>query len=192
MAYTNVLQLFREEAIAQLSALPAGMVGVDKQMPEVFSGSLDKLKMAYVAIEEVPVPGIGIVNIEHDPSLDFQPFSDRLASGFYGEGHAHTTHSLVMWDVTDPEYSNLSKVKGASLIEGGNKRANIYFVKPEGSHVTYGYNHGRMAFQDNPADVMASMNYMGSQFWAYSQSGALVLDTTRYVTIELDRNTISR
>jgi hypothetical protein len=194
MAYANFMQLIREEALTQLNGLPAAMLGNDKQIPEpVLSGSLDRLKMAYVAIEEVPVPGLGIVSVEHDPSLDYNPFADRNSAGFYGEGFNHTTHSLIMWDVTDPEYSNVNeRVKGANLVEGGAKRANIYYVKPEGAHVVYGYNHGRMAFQDNPHDVMASMNYMGSQFWAYSQSGALVLDTTRYVSIELDRNTIAR
>lgn len=189
-AYQNVLQIFREEAISQLGALPQGMLGVDKQTKDtVFQGPLNNLEMKAVVINTVTMPGIGKVIVEHDPSLDYQPLSDRRASGMYGEGFAHTAYSLVMWDVTDQEYSNVnSRVKNATLTEGGNKRSNIYYVKPEGNHLVYGYNHGRMAFQDNPFDVMATTNHMGSTFWAYSRSGALVLDTTRYVVIELDLN----
>ena len=188
-AYQNVMQIFREEAIAQLGALPAGMVGVDKQTQDtVFKGPLNNLELQAVIINTVTIPGIGRVIVEHDPSLDYQPLADRFSAGMFGEGFAHTAYSLVMWDVTDPEYSNVSKVKNASVIKGGNSKANIYYVKPEEGHLVYGYNHGRMAFQDNPFDVMATSNHMGSTFWAYSQSGALVLDTTRYVVIELDLN----
>ena len=195
-AYQNVLQIFREEAVSQLGSIPAGMLGVDKQIPEtVFQGKLNGLEMKPVVIDAVTMPGIGKVVIEHDPSLDYQPMSDRFSAGMFGEGFAHTAYSLVMWDVTDQEYSNVNtskRVKGANVIKDGNKSANIYYVKPEGAHLTYGYNQGRMAHHDNPFDVMATTNHMGSTFWAYSQSAALVLDTTRYVVIELDRNTMKR
>lgn len=195
-AYQNVVgHLFREEAIAQLGALPAGMLGNDKQTNDtVFQGPLNGLEMKPVVITAVTMPGIGKIEIEHDPSLDYQPFSDRLSGGFYGEGFAHTTHSLVIWDATKEEYSNVSsKVKNASLVEGGNSKANIYYVKPEGSHLQYGYHQGRMASADgSPFDIASTMRTMGREFWATSQSGALVLDTTRYVIIELDRNTLNR
>ena len=93
---------------------------------------------------------------------------------------------MVIWDCTNPEYSNVtSKVKNANLIEGGSNTANIYYVKPEGNHITYGYEQGRMANDGQFENVMSSLKYMGRTFWATSRSGALVLDTTRYVVIEL-------
>lgn len=188
MAYQNMLHLFRQHAVSQLNGLPAGMLGQDGQLPsKVFSGSLDKLSMASVAITEVMFPGIGKVLVEHDPSLDFLPSTDRFSTGMYGEGFAHTTNSLVIWDATNPEYSNVSKKIGnASLVEGGKKNANIYYIKPAGQpHVTYGYEQGRTADGSQYQNVQSSMKQMGRSFWAYSQSSALVLDTTRYVTIEL-------
>jgi len=186
-AYQNVIQLFREEVLNQLGSLPAGMLGTDGQLPsKVFSGTNDNLTMNAVVITSVMIPGVGKVVIEHDSSLDYQPMSDRIGAGFYGEGMAHTAWSLVMWDVTSTEYSNVtSKVKNASVVEGGNSRANIYYVKPEGAATIYGYEQGRMANGAQTADIQSSLPYMGKTFWALSQSGALVLDTTRYVIIEL-------
>ena len=188
LAYQNMLQLFREHAISQLNGLPAGMLGNDGQLPsKVFSGALNNLSLAAVAITEVQFPGVGKVTVEHDDSLDYMPSTDRFSSGFYSEGFAHTSNSLVIWDVTSPEYSNVtSKVQNAKLVEGGSQQANIYYVKPEGQpHVTYGYEQGRTANKDQFENVASSIKQMGRTFWATSQSSALVLDTTRYVTIEL-------
>jgi len=187
--YQNMLQLFREEALSQLGRLPAGMLGDQAQIKEqVFTGKLDELHMQAVQIESVLFPGIGRVVIQHDASLDYQPLSDRFSSGMFGEGEAHTSHSLVIWDASKPEYSNVSsKVKGADLVEGGSKNANIYYVKPEGSHVVYGYEQGRMENGSQQTNIASSLKYMGKTFWATSQSAALVLDTTRYIIIELKR-----
>jgi len=188
-AYQNVLQLFREEAIAQLGALPQGMLGTDAQVQKVFSGTLDDLKMQAVTIQSVLFPGIGRVEVMHDDSLDYQPLADRFSSGMYGEGEAHTSHSLVIWDATRPEYSNVSnKVKGAELVTGGNSRANIYYIKPEGAHCVYGYEQGRMENGSQTSNIASSLKHMGRSFWATSQSAALILDTTRYVVIELQNS----
>lgn len=185
-AYQNAMQIFREEAVQQLNGLPAGMIGADAQIKQVFKGNLDELEMQAVVINSVLIPGIGRVIVEHDPSLDYQPLADRFSSGMYGEGKAHTSHSMVIWDASNPEYSNVtSKVKNADLVEGGSMKSNIYYVKPEGAHVVYGYEQGRMADGSQTANVMSSLKHMGRSFWATSQSGALVLDTTRYVVIEL-------
>ena len=188
MAYQNILQLFREQAVGQLAGLPAGLLGTSKQTEEtVFSGPLNNLKMQAVAIKGVFFPGIGMVEIEHDPSLDYMPLADRRSAGMYGEGLAHTTYSLMIWDVTDSQYSNVERrVKGATVVEGGNKNANIYYVKPKDGHVTYGYAQGRMPDSGQYENVQSTLKVMGREFWATSQSAALVLDTTRFVTIELD------
>jgi hypothetical protein len=162
------------------------MIGTDAQIKPVFKGNLDELEMQAVVINSVLIPGIGRVIVEHDPSLDYQPLADRFSSGMYGEGKAHTSHSMVIWDASSPEYSNVtSKVKNADLVEGGSMKSNIYYIKPEGAHVVYGYEQGRMADGSQTTNVLTSLKYMGKTFWATSQSGALVLDTTRYVVIEL-------
>lgn len=187
MAWANVMQLFREESIHQLNGIPAQMLGNDAQIGKVFSGSLDDLTLNAVQIRQVQIPGVGWVEVELDETLDYQPFADRFSSGFYGNsGLAWTSYSMVIWDATDPQYSNVeSKVKGAKLVEGGSKTSNIYYVKPEGAHVVYGYEQGRMANGARTEEVQSSLKYMGRTFWATSHSSALVLDTTRFVSIEL-------
>lgn len=190
-AEINLQQLFREHAVQQLNQLPAGMLGSDAQINKVFTGALDDLKMARVVITGVSIPGVGMVDVKHDPSLDYQPMSDRFSKGYYGNGYAHTAHSLVIWDVTDKSVSNVSKrVKGADLVKDGNSRANLYFIKPKGRpHMTYGYEQGRMANRDKSSDVQSSLKQMARSFWCYSESAALLLDVGRYVVIELDRLT---
>jgi hypothetical protein len=187
LAHQNMLQLFREHAMLQLNGLSTVMLGQNGQLPgTVFTGEMDNLAMKNVAITSVQFPNVGTVTVEHDPSLDYLPSTDRYSAGFYSDGYAHTSNSLIIWDVTNPEYSNLNKVKNADLVAGGSKQANIYYVKPEGaSHITYGYEQGRMANEQGGSNVQSSLKQMGKSFWAYSQSSALVLDTTRYVTIEL-------
>lgn len=188
-AYENVLQLFREEAISQLRGIPAGILGDTMQTKDkVFKGNLDELEMQAVQIRSVLFPGVGRVVIEHDPSMDFQPLADRNSSGMFGEGMAHTTYSLVINDATKSEYTNVgSKVKGANLVEGGSRNANIYYITPETGSTVYGYEQGKMENGSQTTDIMSSLKYMGRTFWATSVSAALVLDTTRYITIELAR-----
>ncbi len=188
MAWANMMQLFREESIQQLTGIPQGMLGNDAQVKPVFSGELDNLHMNAVRITSVIVPGIGKIKVELDESLDYQPLSDRFSANFYGQGYAHTSYSMCIWDASNPKYSNVdTKVKGANLVEGGSKTSNIYYIKPEGAHVVYGYEQGRMANGSRTEEVQSSLKYMGRTFWATSHSAALVLDTTRYVVIELQR-----
>lgn len=188
-AYQNLMQIFREESILQLNGLPVGMTGGDMQLPQlVFKGNLNNLEMQEVRITTVHIPGLGRVTAEHDPSLDYQPLSDRFSQGAYGsQMAAHTSWSLVIWDAGSSEYSNVtSKVKNASLVEGGAQKANIYYVKRAGEPaVTYGYEQGRMANEGSYENVQSSLKYMGRSFWAFNESGALVLDTTCTVMIEL-------
>ena len=188
-AWMNVMQIFREEAIQQLNGLPVGMVGNDSQLPQpVFKGNLNELEMQEVRIKSVFIPGVGKVIVEHDPSLDYQPLADRFSQG--ASGHqmaAHTSYSLVIWNAGSAEYSNVtSKVRNASVVDGGNNRANIYYVKRTGEPaVTYGYEQGRMANEGSYENIQSSLKYMGRTFWALNESGALVLDTTATVMIEL-------
>ena len=186
-AYQNILEIFREEISNQLTNL-APYLGTDSRIKSPLSGDLDALVMNPVAFKQVHLPGIGSVEIEWDPSLDYMPGADRFSAGNFGEGYAHTSYSMVIWDLSDAEYSNANeKVKGAKVVEGGNKRANMYYVKPEGSHITYGYELGRMANGSKFSDVQSSLKTASKTFWCKSQSAGLVLDTTRYLVIELQR-----
>lgn len=190
-AYINVLELFREESISVASGIPSIIPGYDKQTDDtLFKGPLNNLKLQWVAITGAFIPGVGTVNVNHDPTMDDLPFSDRLNSGFFGQGKAWTTWSLTIWDATDDKYSNasnLERVKGANLVKNGDNASNIYYIKPKGSSLTWGYEQGRMADGDQTSNIRSSMPYMGREFWAISQSSMLLLDSTKFITIELQR-----
>ena len=188
MAWANLMLLFREEVVQQLTGLPSNLLGSDATIKGVITGDLQNLHMNAIRFKSVIVPGIGHIEAELDETLDYQPLADRRSADFYGHGFAHTSYSMVIWDATSTEYTNVeTKVKGANLVEGGTKSANIYYIKPEGSHVVYGYEQGRMANREQTSYVQSSLKNMGRTFWATSHSGALVLDTTRFVVIELQR-----
>jgi hypothetical protein len=167
-------------------------MGVDrvfdgKQTP--VKGSLDALSIAPVIVKEVPIPDIGIVSIEHDPSLDYQVQADRFSRGIFSQGYSRDSYSALIWDASDPSVSNArtNLPSGTKLIDGGNKRANIYYVKPEGENMWWGYANGRYA-PDRAADIMSSLKTMSREFWVHSSSAAWVKDTSKYVVIELRKS----
>jgi hypothetical protein len=188
-ALENVRNLFNEIGIRTANAIPGIIPGQDKQVTGVlFEGPLDNLKLNRVNIGEAYVPGVGVVSVEHDPSLDFRPFADRRSTGFNGEGYADTSWSLIIWDVTAPEYSNIEdRIRGGKVVTGGNKKANIYYVTPKGGSLTYGYEQGRMANGSQNFDIQTSLKTMGRQFWGIKQSGVLIPDLSRFLVIQLDK-----
>jgi hypothetical protein len=186
-AYNNVMEIFRESAIQQANQIPSVLLGTDKQIQgTLFSGSLDNLSMGVVKITSAVLPGIGFVEVEHDPSLDYRPFADRRTTGFNGEGLADTSWSLTIWDAMDSEYTNINdfNVKGAKLADGANGKNNMFYVKPTDGGLVYGFEQGRMANGDQNYNVQSSMKKMGREFWAVNQSAGLILDISRYVTIQ--------
>jgi hypothetical protein len=185
-AVDNIYQIFKEEVGAQVASL-APFMGSERILPtNPVSGSLLNLKLAPVRFTEVYIPGIGNLQIEEDPSLNNIPMTDRFQKGMHANNRAHTVYSLVIWDVADAYYSN-NKVmpKGATVIEGGNTKANIYLVKPEGEMTYWGSDNGRYN-NKKASDVVSSYKTMAQSFWIHSSVALHVRDLTRFVVIELD------
>jgi hypothetical protein len=114
--------------------------------------------------------------------------ADRFQKGYHQGGFAHTSYSLVIWDVADQGYSNNKQLpKGAKLVEGGDSAANIYIVKPEGAMTYWGSENGRY---DNmtSTDIVSSNKYQVQSFWIYSICASWVSDLSRYVIIELQKD----
>lgn len=191
MAYQNMLALFEKWVVAQTTGLSLFM-GADRALPQnpISGTNLQNLKLAPVVFTEVPIPMIGMVQIEHDPSLDFMSGSDRFIQGFNDYGFSDTTYSMVIYDATESEYSNArtSLPAGTTLIEGGRKGA-IYYVKPEGDNMYWGYENGRYA-GGKATDIIASLKTMSRSFWVHGASAIVNTDPSRTIIIEL--NTIDR
>ena len=193
-AWINVMQLFREEVRSQAANLPGFLFANDKTVEgSLFSGPLDALDMKAVMFRSVQIPGIGTIEVEHDETLDYMPMSDKMSKGFYGsKGVARTSFSLLIEDAGSAAASNVNvqkAVRGVSYDKApGTVKSTTYYVKPEGSHVVFGYEQGRMAGEGGSTfNVPSVMKNMGKTFWAYSTSAALELDITKQVWIELEQ-----
>jgi len=184
-ALNNVLEIFSDEVNSQLDRLPQFM-GADRNIPNPISGPLHELKMDFIRFTEVYLPQIGYVKLEHDPNLDYTIMQDRLSAGFHGNGKAHTTYSMVIWDAEDQMYSNNAEMpKGANIIEGGNSEANVFLVKPEGEMMYWGTSHGRYSI-NKASDIVSSYKQIGQEFWAWNSCSIWVRDVTKFVMIELN------
>lgn len=189
MAYLNMMNIFREEVLSQVTNM-SSYLGTDRSLPAspIKGKNLQSLELEAVMFQKVNIPEIGLVSIEHDPSLDYQPLTDRLEKGFEGDGYAWSSYSMVIWDAASSEYSNAltNLPSGVSLIDGGAPKSNIFYVKPEGGSMWWGYSDGRWN-PDQASGIMSSMKQMGREFWAHNISAGWVRDISRFITIELKR-----
>lgn len=186
MAYMNMLTLFRDEVLAQLDGIQM-LLGMDSVLPKSPVSGADLTSLAFnpVMFTKVNIPEIGIVEIEHEPTLDYLPMTDRRSQGFFGDGYARTSYSMVIYDATSAEYSNaLTGLNGAKLVGAGGGE-NIFYVTPEGGNsLQWGYEAGRYS-PNSASEIASSMKRMGREFWAHSVSAGFVKDLSRVITIEL-------
>lgn len=187
-AYQNIINIFREEFHSQLAGLGTLFMGTDRTIPNPVSGPLDGLKLAPVMISSVAIPDIGMVEIEYDPSLNFTVGADRTSSGFVGQGHKSDSYSAIIWDASDSSVSNAraNLPSNVKLIDGGNNDSNVYYVKPEGESMWWGYEQGRWA-PNKTSDIVSSSKTMAREFWVHSSSACWIRDTTRFIVIELKK-----
>lgn len=150
---------------------------------KLLSGS-DRYNLTYesFAIGTAFLDGIGNVEIEHDPSLDYD-YGDIVERGYHA-GKSKRTWSLVIWDVTDRQYSNVydkSKLPKGVDVDQRARGKNLFLVKPKNApDVSWGVQTGRMSGQG----VKASMQHMGEIFFASTQLDAVITDLSRVVLIE--------
>jgi hypothetical protein len=181
-AFNLVRELFKEE-FKNTAPIPIDQ----KALPvNVLSGN-DRYNLVYnsYAIGEAFLNGIGMVRVEHDPSLDFDMFGDYIERG-YSQGFSKRTWTLVMWDISDPYYSNLQdksvQVKGAEYDTRSNPTKNLYMVRPKDTPIfsygeANGFSLGQQGQNFNP--------YLnGKQFMAASALSAWIPDKSRVVMIE--------
>ena len=185
-ARQNVYEIFKSEIDAQLPMIDRWL-GADGQLPKPVVTGTDNLnlKFAPVRFVECYLNGVGNVRIKHDPALDHYPGADRFQGGLHKDGLAHTSYSMVIWDVADQKYSNNNTLpQGAKLVEGGDAGANMYIVKPEAGMTFWGSENGRYSMESNSA-ILSSSKFQTQGFWIYSMCAAWVKDLSRYVIIEL-------
>jgi hypothetical protein len=187
----NFYQIFKDEINFQ-------NMGVEKWegsamlLPKSPISGTNLMELSYegVRFTKVMIMDIGEITVKHDPSLDYRPGEDRFISGMHSGGFAHTTYSAVIWDTESKAHSNNKQVvSGATLVEGGDARANMYLVKPQGAMTTFGSEWGRAGTEERGyTDLVSSSRTQMGSWWIYSSVAALVLDKSRFCIIELDES----
>ncbi len=188
MAYKNITEIFRDEFNAQLGAV-AHLMGSDRIISNPVTGPNSALELGTISIKSVVLPGIGKVIIEHEPSLDYVDMVDRsqLVDGMY----PITSYSCIMEDLTQAEWSNaFAGIPNTSEAKIGNINSNVFYVKPDGGSMWWGYEQGRWSSRVNAADIVSSHSRMAEQFWCHSISACWVKDASKFVTIELLRSSL--
>ena len=178
-AFDLVRKLFKDEFKATNTVL------VDQNMiPVPILSGKDRYNLEYqsYAIGKAYLEGIGNVEIEHDPSLDYD-FGDIVARGYSG-GMNKRAWSLIMWDIADPRVTNLldkSVAPAGVEIDQMAQRKNLYIVKPDNTpDISWGTETGRMSGQG----VNSVGGYQGETFWCKGQMDGFILDKGRTILIE--------
>ena len=135
---------------------------------------------------EVMLPGIGMVELEEDYSMNYMNITDRNLRGMNPNGTDYTTYSMIIWDAADQSYSNSNSMpKGTSLV-GNNDKANIYLVTPKNDKIYWGRETGRYDMS-RATDIVASAKTMHSSFFIYAFGAAWMKDPSKYIVIELEK-----
>jgi hypothetical protein len=182
----NGLELIKDHTNDAINGMPSvytgtlGLLGKD-----LIEGTPDAMKLRMMRFTEAFIPSVGNVTFEHDPSFDFQPLQRKIDSGYTPNGYNNLSYSLMV-DAAEVRGTDTSRnvTGGAKLMDGGNKKSNFYYLKPE-NHFWWGREYGRMNQGDKFTDLRSSLKYMGNEFFAAVQSYVLMVDTTAKVIIEL-------
>ena len=186
-AFNNVLEIYKDEVNNQLATL-APLLGSTRVLPtNPVSGDLYNLALEPIRWTNVNLPGIGMVEVIEDISMNNTGVVDKNLRGMHPRGADYTTYSLVIWDANDQFYSNNQEVpKGTKLI-GSNNEANIYMVTPKGEKVFWGRENGRYDIS-KASDIVASARTMHSSFFIYGFGACWVKDPQKFVMVELEKS----
>ena len=182
----NFEMIYDREVADQMNRIGA-LLGADRVLPSnPVSGDLYNLKLVPVRFMSVYLAGIGQVEHTVDKGLDYAAhgMQDRRFQGANANGYANTTYSGLIWDVTDQAYSNNRKMPAGVTNIGGNNKANIHLVVPQGEKVFWGTETGRYSSK-SARDIVASRKTMTESFFIYGSASVWMRDPSKFAMIEL-------
>lgn len=182
----NIERIIAKHAQNQLNYL-APILGSDRPFAQhPVTGALDALVVAPVKFKSAMIPGVGMLSVRMDSSLDHVADSDIRAKGTNPGGKDHTTYSGYIWDVTDQTFSNNAKLPEGTKAIGGETMAknNVYLVRPERNPIVWGRENGRYSSQ-KASDIVSSNKLMAEGFWIYGFGAMWMPDPSKFVMIEL-------
>ena len=182
----NIERIIAKHAQNQLNFL-APILGSDRPFAtHPVSGALNALVVAPVKFAEAPIPGVGMLSVTMDSSLDHINDADVRTRGINPGGKDHTTYSGYIWDVTDQTFSSNATLPEGTTAVGGETMAqsNVYLVRPERNAVVWGRENGRYSSK-KASDVVASHKLMAEGFFIYGFGAMWMPDPSKFVMIEL-------
>lgn len=182
--------ILNQYAQSQLDRLPVSIIGTQGLLKgsQIISGPANAMVLNEVKYREAFIPMLGWTSFKHDPSFDWKSFESGNATrdGFLGLGGFNKLSYTLMIDGMSTSSNVVNRLKGATLVENGNRTANLYYVKPKLEHIIWGYEQGRMNNGYQTSGIVSSLRHRGQTFWTQIRSGMLMTDVTRNVIIELD------
>lgn len=184
----NIERIIEKHGLNQISML-APFIGAESLLAGTtpISGSWDALVVNPVKILKARVPGVGMLSVTRDTTLDY--LDGKVDSRFRGinpGGKDHTTYSGYIWDVTDQKFSSNATLPEGTRAVGGEMyaKSNVYLVRPERNPIVWGRNTGRYNSR-KASDIAASSNLMGEGFFIYGFGAMWMPDPSKFVMIEL-------
>lgn len=182
----NLERIIAKHAQQQLNYL-APILGADRPFAtHPVSGALNALVVAPVKFSSAMIPGIGMLQVTKDTSLDNITNADIRLRGVNPQGFDHTTYSGYIWDVTDQSFSNNGTFPEGTKPVGDETTAshNVYLIRPERGAVVWGRENGRYS-SSRVSDIASSNKLMGEGFWVYGFGALWMPDPSKFVQISL-------
>jgi len=201
LAEDNLLLIFQNEVMQQIQVLQTGnmlttLFGdrglLDERLRTklVTGKDLNNLELSsMLRFTSVMLPGIaGKVSIRHNPSLDRLNGNPTDFRGQFKNGYDWTSHSLIIWDVTDQSFSNNEKnVQGAKTMNGDTMiKDNLYLIRPKQGMMVKGQENGRWD-RGKTSGIISSSKMIGQSFWAFNSSAMWIPNPEKVVMIELSK-----
>lgn len=182
----NIEQIIARNANNQVLNLAPLLGSINILGTNPVSGALNALSVKPVKFAEAYLPGIGMLSVEEDTSLNHVAGADVRVRGINPAGNDYTTYSGYIWDVMSQEFSNNGELPAGTMAVGGENVAkhNVYLVRPERNSVMWGRTNGRYS-STKTSDIVSSHNLMGQGFWIYGFGALWMPDPSRFVMIEL-------
>lgn len=182
----NIQELQAKHAQAQLTNL-AQFVGSYRPVGQsLVTGALDALVVKPLRFASAYIPGVGMLEVEENTSLDNVGGIDRRLRGNNPGGKSYTAYSGYIWDVTDQSFSNNGELPSGTKAVGGEMSAqhNVYLIRPERNPIMWGRTNGRYS-STKTSDILSSENLMSQGFWIYGFGALWMPDPSKFVMIEL-------
>jgi len=171
------------------------LMGADKFLPKPpVHGDLSNLTVDEIRIGNVYLPGVGYLDYEHEPSLDYTSGQDRFTNKLYNSsGRSRSTYSGYL-DVRDANATNVfsdPNIRFAQPLEGNSSlmASSVFYVKPRRS-LHWGWEQGRMNSVSHLVENLShisSTKSMTTEFWMHARSAAWIADKSAMFVVELER-----